>query len=75
VAEYHNLLTRFLMQIDADYERMDDPNLIAVLAEASTHFYNELTLLFKHMGFEDCHVRTLHIHEWVGDDLAISLVC
>ena len=74
--EYGNMLTQFLLQLDVDYDCLDNTqaaNVIAIIAEISTHFYNELVLLFKHMEFTDQNIRTLKIHEWVGEDLAVSI--
>lgn len=73
-SEYQNALTLWLLQADIDFNEFTDPNLIAVIAEVSTHFYQELIDLFRFWGLTDLQIRNISLLDWAGEDLFIELI-
>ena len=78
--EYNNMLMQYLMQIEAsDTPRLgrnsaNDFDIMVAVAEVSTHFYNQLTKLFRDYGLSEYQVKTMNIVGWEENDLAVSIV-
>lgn len=72
--EYHNMLTQYLLQIDARYYQNTNPDVIALAAEVSTYFYNELTALFRFWQLTNYQIATMKIVGWIADDLIVEVI-
>lgn len=74
MGEYQHLLTSFLMHLDYHDRTNISEDVLATVIEVSTHFYNELTRLFKYMKLSDYQVKTMTIVGFIGDDLVVDIV-
>lgn len=78
--EYNNMLVQHLMQIESEDNQAfgrtatNDFNIMVAVAEVSTHFYNQLTKLFRDYGLSEYQVKTMQIVGWEENDLVVSIV-
>lgn len=73
VHDYQNFLTQWLMEMDAKFNAHTPADFVAVTAEVSTHFYHQLTELFKDWNLTAHQVRNMSIKGWVGDDMLVEV--
>jgi len=72
--EYNNMLINYLMELDATEDQMNNFDTMVAVAEVSTHFYNQLTRLFRDYGLSEYQIKTMKILGWEDNDLVVSIV-
>jgi len=72
--QYNNMLVQYLMEIDASDDQMNNFDTMVAVAEVSTHFYNQLTKLFRDYGLSEYQIKTMNIVGWEENDLIVSVV-